>query len=596
VSATAGNKTYDGNRNASVTLSDNRVSGDVLTLTNTSALFDTKNAGTGKTVTVSGIGISGTDVGNYHLLNTSTTATANISKRDLTVSATASNKTYDGNANASVTLSDNRVSGDVLTVSDASATFDNKNVGTGKTVTVSGIGISGTEALNYNLLNTSATNTANITQLDTVTWIGTSPGSGNWLTPGNWAGGAVPDGANVAKVVIGAGVNVTFDSGSTQLTQLTSASNITLNGGNLTLGLLRSDASLVNGGATLTVNGGALNVNGSLQADVLRLTTGSVGGTGNLTSPNFAMSGATLSGTLANLTLGSVGNFSISSPLAATQSLSLTSNGGAILDALPTGTSASLTAPVVNLTAATGIGAAAQPLRLATNDITANTTGGDIRLNNTPAPGRVLLRAAVTGNASPVIYMQNGQALQITGRLRSEGGAIIIDPPTTLSMDPTSSIVTPGGSITLESSSDMLLAALSTGSTGSINLNSSGGTIGTATPGVNNITTGSLTVAANGDVQLAYVADTVDSTGVRGRLSTPDGALPALTSDVPPVKDSLPDTTPASTTPIAAAPPDPGSTSTVAGATLTVGGTTLRKTLDELVKTDKTKGSALICR
>ena len=43
------------------------------------------------------------------------------------------NKVYDGNAGATVTLSDDRVSGDVFTDSYGTATFTlGKNVGTGK--------------------------------------------------------------------------------------------------------------------------------------------------------------------------------------------------------------------------------------------------------------------------------------------------------------------------------------------------------------------------------------------------------------------------------------------------------------------------------
>ncbi len=161
VSATGINKVYDGNTTATVTLSDDRVSGDVLTTSYTTATFDNKNVGTGKTVSVSGISISGTDAGNY-TFNTTASTTADITARALTVSATGINKVYDGNTTATVTLSDNRVSGDVLTTSYTTATFDNKNVGTGKTVSVSGISISGTDAANYTF-NTTANATADIT-------------------------------------------------------------------------------------------------------------------------------------------------------------------------------------------------------------------------------------------------------------------------------------------------------------------------------------------------------------------------------------------------------------------------------------------------
>jgi hypothetical protein len=60
-----------------VTLSDNRVAGDVFTTSYTSASFADKNVGTGKTVSVSGITISGADAGNY-TFNTTATATADI--------------------------------------------------------------------------------------------------------------------------------------------------------------------------------------------------------------------------------------------------------------------------------------------------------------------------------------------------------------------------------------------------------------------------------------------------------------------------------------------------------------------------------------
>ncbi|WP_304062759.1 YDG domain-containing protein [Pedobacter glucosidilyticus] len=171
VTATATNKTYDGTTTATVTFSDNRVSGDVLTATYTTAKFDNKNVGTGKAVSVSGISISGTDAGNY-TANATASTTAAITAKPLTVTATGINKEYDANTTATVTLSDNRINGDVLTTAYTAATFNNKNVGTGKAVSVSGISISGTDASNYTV-NTSTTTTAAITaKLLTVTATG----------------------------------------------------------------------------------------------------------------------------------------------------------------------------------------------------------------------------------------------------------------------------------------------------------------------------------------------------------------------------------------------------------------------------------------
>ena len=93
--------------------------------------------------------------------NTTTTTSADITARALLISATGINKIYDGNTSATVTFSDNRVAGDVLTAT-GSASFADKNVGTGKSVTVTGTSLAGADAGNYTM-PASATTTANIT-------------------------------------------------------------------------------------------------------------------------------------------------------------------------------------------------------------------------------------------------------------------------------------------------------------------------------------------------------------------------------------------------------------------------------------------------
>ena len=94
--------------------------------------------------------------------STSAATTADITARTLTVSATGVNKVYDGTIDATVTLSDDRVAGDSQSASYTSASFANKNVGTGKTVNVSGIAVAGADAANYSA-NSTATTTADIT-------------------------------------------------------------------------------------------------------------------------------------------------------------------------------------------------------------------------------------------------------------------------------------------------------------------------------------------------------------------------------------------------------------------------------------------------
>src|SRR5207244_3041013 len=111
VSATGHNKVYDGTTNATVTLSDNRASGDNLATAYGSAGFEDKNVGTSKPVTVSGITVSGAGAANY-TFNSSASTRADITTATLTVSATGHNKVYDGTTNATETLWDSRESGD----------------------------------------------------------------------------------------------------------------------------------------------------------------------------------------------------------------------------------------------------------------------------------------------------------------------------------------------------------------------------------------------------------------------------------------------------------------------------------------------------
>ena len=160
--ATGLNKTYDGGIAANVLLGDNRVIGDVLSLSADSASFADKNAGSGKAITVTGIALDGQDAGNYNLVSSTATTSADIAKRTLVASATGLNKTYDGGTSANVVLGDDRVLGDMLSLSADSASFADKNAGNGKAITVSGIALDGQDAGNYALASTSATTSADI--------------------------------------------------------------------------------------------------------------------------------------------------------------------------------------------------------------------------------------------------------------------------------------------------------------------------------------------------------------------------------------------------------------------------------------------------
>ncbi|MEJ0006125.1 MAG: YDG domain-containing protein [Steroidobacteraceae bacterium] len=171
VSATGVNKVYDTTTAATVILSDNPVAGDVLTVSATDAFLD-PNAGTGKYISVSGITISGLSATDYSV-NSSAAAYANITPAALMVSASGVNKVYDGTTGATVNLVDTPLGNDAVTLVYGSASFLDKNVGTGKVVSVNGISASGAAATNYAISTTASTaadiTPATITQVTGVT-------------------------------------------------------------------------------------------------------------------------------------------------------------------------------------------------------------------------------------------------------------------------------------------------------------------------------------------------------------------------------------------------------------------------------------------
>ncbi len=142
--------------------------GNVTLVTNgASAAFADANAGSGKTVTVSGLTLGGSAGSKYSL--TQPTTTGSITNLVVTPSVTVNGKTYDGTT-AGV-ISGGSLSGAVggddvsLNTSGATATFASRNAGTGVGVHVTGLALSGAQAGNYLLSATTADTTTNIVVL-----------------------------------------------------------------------------------------------------------------------------------------------------------------------------------------------------------------------------------------------------------------------------------------------------------------------------------------------------------------------------------------------------------------------------------------------
>ena len=418
----AGNKTYDGTTAATMVVAGTLAGAaldDEISFSSSGASFDDKNVGTGKTVTISGITLSGADAGNYTIASTAT-STANISQRILNLSGnrvyngsvdlsasifalgnlvngealilsgdgsmndknagngkafsygtlelgdgagglasnytlvggvgtvdiaraqiasisgiTASGKTYDGTSVATLNTSGATFAGmianDVLTVGSASGAFTDKNAGIGKTVDISGLTLSGTDAGNYALLSGTATTTADIARAQ-ITSIGGITASGkiydgtaaatlntsgatftgmianDVLTVGSASGAFTDKNAGIGKIVDISGLtlsgtdaaNYTLLSGTATTTASIARAQIASIGG------ITASSKTYDGTSAATLNTSGATFTGMIANDVL--TVGSASGA--FTDKNAGIgktvdiSGLTLSGAdAANYTL-----------------------------------------------------------------------------------------------------------------------------------------------------------------------------------------------------------------------------------------------------------------------------------------------------
>ena len=213
-------KVYDGNTTANVSggALSGVVDGDSVATTLAGSYAD-KNAGSGKTVSVS-LGLSGADAANYVLASSATTTTGDISAKTLTAGAVSvATKVYDGNTTANV--SGGALSGVVAGDSVASTlagSYDNAAIGLGKTVTVQ-LGLSGTDASNYQLAATQTTSSGAIAASPaTAALDGLQIRSGNGngtQSASTGAGGTGSAGGGGAELLPGsAGQSQLFGSGS----------------------------------------------------------------------------------------------------------------------------------------------------------------------------------------------------------------------------------------------------------------------------------------------------------------------------------------------------------------------------------------------
>ncbi len=156
VSAKGHEKTYNALTDAVVDLTvSDAIGDDILTATG-DASFEDKTAGKDKKINVKNITLLGANASNY-TSNTETVTSAPINQKTLTVSATADSREYNGLLSTTAHLSTDKLTDDKVTVSYTDASFDTKDKGGDKKVTVSGITIAGADADNYSLGNKNQT-------------------------------------------------------------------------------------------------------------------------------------------------------------------------------------------------------------------------------------------------------------------------------------------------------------------------------------------------------------------------------------------------------------------------------------------------------
>ena len=523
-SATGVTKTYDGTPDMTgVSLNLATVEANDVVTVNGSGAFASKNVGMGLGYTLSSLQLSGADAGNYYLSGGTNFSGNNgaITARPLTVSYTASNKNYDGSTTATVTASDNRVSGDVLTLSQ-SAAFADKNVGTGKTVGVSGISIGGTDAANYIVANDNqaAQTTADITRLSSVSWVGGA--TGNWLDPANWAGGAVPDLSNVAHVLIPQGVNVSFGSTVVAPAQSGPVNIESLRGADGSLTQSAGTLNVGQGGVTLnsySQSGGALTSLGPILLASLAQTGGSLSTGGDLTvTQDFSQ------GTSGSITVG--GDTRITDTSGGTQignlnttgSTQITSTGGGIAQAADT---AVVSGGATHLVATNNGVAANIALNGASNDFQAavNASGANVSLTDANALtlGTVNATGNLTLNSTGALNLGSST---VGGNLAANSGNGNITQSGTLSVKGSSNLYAGTGNVTLTNPGNDFVGAVSASGTNVALTDADALTLGTVNA------TGNLTLNSTGALNLgtSTVGGNLVANSGNGRI-TQSGAL-----------------------------------------------------------------------
>jgi hypothetical protein len=162
VTASTTSKVYDRNNTSAGVpkISPELIAGDTPSFTQ---FYDDKKAGNLKTLMPTGTVVDGNN-GNNYVIFFEPVYNGVISQLAIVGRITAEDKEYDGKTNAVILIRSlsGVLPGDIVSYVGGTATFDTPDVGSNKTVTATGLSLSGIDAPNYSV-NTTATATARIT-------------------------------------------------------------------------------------------------------------------------------------------------------------------------------------------------------------------------------------------------------------------------------------------------------------------------------------------------------------------------------------------------------------------------------------------------
>src|SRR5581483_7079097 len=279
ITATTNTKTYDGTTNAAAVPTVSGLVGSD-TVTGLAETYDNKNAGTGKTLTVSpGYTVNDGNSGNNYTVTTVTNTTGVINKAALTITAATNTKTYDGTTSAAaVPTASGLVGGD--TVTGLAETYDTKHVGTGKTLSVSAYTVNdGNSGNNYTV--TTVTNTTGVINKAALT---ITAATNTKTYDGTTSAAAVPTASGLVGGDTVTGLAETYDNKNAGTGKtLTVSPGYTVNdgngGNNYTVTTATNTTGVINKAAlTITAATNTKTYDGTTSAAAVPTTSGLVGG------------------------------------------------------------------------------------------------------------------------------------------------------------------------------------------------------------------------------------------------------------------------------------------------------------------------------